>query len=305
MDGIENDYGFYEDLDMDDDTIAVLVPRPSNDDQEGAFAFPIPFCCCSVTTSDPADGPLAHPPILTRPIVEAIIEEGLPWSMQDYRCDRLYSSSRDGASFGTFMRRVRGRDRTVVVATTSGGRVVGGYATDAWSGRRGRGGARVAAPDNEDGGNDGAFLFVVDPPSSSAAAAVSEPSSTAAAAAHTFIPGLEALGTSPTSAVQFDLHRRGSSPSESPRQRRRDRDEMTKKKKEEEKEKPRVEIFKPSRKSSLRQACQVGSEFISMSDGEGLSLVIENSFSCGASRIREDLDEFTIVEFEVYGFTEE
>ena len=42
-----------------------------------------------------------------------------------------------------------------------------------------------------------------------------------------------------------------------------------------------------------------------MSDGEGLSLVIESSFSCGASRIREDLDEFTIVEFEVYGFTEE
>ncbi len=304
MDGIENDYGFYEDLDVDDDSIAVLVPRPSNDDQ-GAFAFPTPLCCCRVTVSDSvededADGLLAHPPILTRPIVEAIIEEGLPWSMQDYRCDRLYSSSRDGASFGIFMRRVRGRDKTVVVATTSGGRVVGGYATDAWSGR-GRGGARIAASGNEDGGNDCAFLFVVDPPSFPPAAA-SEPASTPppAAATHTFIPGLEALGTSPTSAVQFDLHRRDASPSASLRERRRDCDEMKKRKK-----KPRVKIFKPSRRSLLKQACQVGSEFISMSDGEGLSLVIENSFSCGASRIRDDRDEFTIVEFEVYGFTEE
>jgi hypothetical protein len=291
MDGIGNDYGFYEDLDVDDDGIAVSVPRPSNDER-GAFAsFPTPsFYCRGQTVSDPAedreerDGPLPlarPPPIPTRRIVEAVIEEGglLPRSMRHSRCDRLYSSSRDGASFGTFLRRVRGRNGTLVVATTAGGRVVGGYAADAWSGR-GREGSRIAAAtgnaDDGDRDDGGAFLFVADPPSPSSDG--SEPASTPppAAEAHAFIPGLD--------------------------ERRRDHGMMKKTKK-----KPRVEIFKPSRRSSLRQACRIGSECISMSDGEGggLSLVIENSFSSGASHIGDDRGEFAIVEFEVYGFAEE
>jgi hypothetical protein len=265
---MDDDYGFYEDLDLDEDL--VLSPIPSEEES----GLSVPTCGSRIEDKD-AESLLTTPPILTPFMVDAIAEEGLPWSMQDTQWDRLFASSRDGTSFGTFMRRVRGHGQTVVVAKTSNGKIVGGFATGVWSGRK--------QPASSQGEANHAFLFVVDPPEE----AKTKP------AGHTFIPGLDELGTSPTSALDFDFqHLSVSSPKH--------RDN-----------KPQVEFFKPSQKqntdSGWKQSCQIGNKFISMSDGNGdLTLVIENSFSNGAvARPGEDREEFSIVEFEVYGFSED
>ena len=70
------------------------------------------------------------PPILTPYMVNTIVEEGLPWSIQDTQWDRLFASSCGGTSFGTFMRCVRGRGEAIIVAKTSDGSIVGSYATN-------------------------------------------------------------------------------------------------------------------------------------------------------------------------------
>jgi hypothetical protein len=280
MDGIEqpfemeDDYGFYEDLDTDDEDETVgVVPLPS-DDEESALSIPV---CGSRIEDENAESLRTSPPILTPFMVDAIAEDGLPWSMQETQWDRLFSSSRDGASFGTFMRRVRGHGQTIIVAKTSEGKVVGGYATNVWSGRK------QPAGSQED---SHAFLFMVEPP----AAKTKRPTTPVA---HTFIPGLEELSSSPTSALDFDFHQLSVS---SPKPRG---------------DKPHVEFFKPSQKqhanAGFKQACQLGNKLISMSDGNGdLNLVIENSFSRGGvSRSGEAREDFTIVEFEVYGFSED
>lgn len=262
-----DDYGFYEELDE-------VAPS----DQESS---PIPIR---------GEGENTDGGLLTPSMIDAIAEDGLPWSMQDARWDRLFSSSRDDGTFSTFMRRVRGHGQTVIVAKTSDGRIIGGYCCEVWSGRK----KKTA----DDAGSHHAFLFVVDPPcttTSTTKGAVSP-----AAGRHTFIPGLEVLASSPTSASGFDLHHI-SAPS-------------TPEKCEE--RKPHVEIFKASHKHThqtanaggLKQACQISNKLISMSDGNGdLSLVLENSFSRGRlSHTRYDREEeFTIVEFEVYGFSED
>jgi len=275
MDGMfamEDDYGEFIDLDSDDDT-APRMPLPPVDREIApsipicglgeCFAQAVQVCGSRIEDDDDPDSLVTSPPILTPSLVDAISEDGLPWSMQDARWDRLFASSRDGTSFGTFLRRVRGHGQTVIVARTSDGRIVGGYATDVWSGRKRS--SRNEASDS--------FLFVADRP----AAAKAKRAATTPAA-HTFIPGLAELGTSPTSAFDFDFHH-----SPVP-------------------EKPRVEIYK----TELKQTCQVGNKFISMSNGDGdLSLIVDSSFSHGASCTREDREEFGVVEFEVYGFSED
>jgi len=263
---MDDDYGEFIDLDSDDEAVA-FEPLPSDD---GSGALSISVCSSRIEDTNP-DSLVTSPPILTSSMVDAIVEEGMPWSMQDVQWDRLFASTRDGTSFGTFMRRVRGHDQTIIVAKTSDGRIVGGYATDVWSGRKRPTGAEDQASN--------AFLFMVDQPAAKTKQPVTE-------TGHTFIPGLGELGTSPTSIFDFDLHQ----PSVP--------------------EKPQVEIFKPSHSqhtnAGLKQACQIGNKFISMSDGDGnLSLVIESSFTRGVARTREDSEEFTVVEFEVYGFLED
>eukprot|EP00584_Thalassiosira_punctigera_P021735 CAMPEP_0172572762 /NCGR_PEP_ID=MMETSP1067-20121228/135844_1 /TAXON_ID=265564 ORGANISM="Thalassiosira punctigera, Strain Tpunct2005C2" /NCGR_SAMPLE_ID=MMETSP1067 /ASSEMBLY_ACC=CAM_ASM_000444 /LENGTH=347 /DNA_ID=CAMNT_0013365347 /DNA_START=608 /DNA_END=1651 /DNA_ORIENTATION=- len=332
MDGMfamEDDYGEFIDLDSDDDT-APRMPLPPVD-REIAPSIPmcglgecfdqaVQVCGSRIEDDDDPDSLVTSPPILTPSLVDAISEDGLPWSMQDARWDRLFASSRDGTSFGTFLRRVRGHGQTVIVARTSDGRIVGGYATDVWSGRKRS--SRNEASDS--------FLFVADRP----AAAKAKRAATTPAA-HTFIPGLAELGTSPTSAFDFDFHH-PSSAHEKPHV------EIYKTDLKQTcqvgnkfismsngdgdlslvvdscfsptsafdfdfhhspvPEKPRVEIYK----TELKQTCQVGNKFISMSNGDGdLSLIVDSSFSHGASCTREDREEFGVVEFEVYGFSED
>lgn len=280
MDGIDqpfsmdDDYGFYEDLDSDDDTVPL-----AHVSSEGS-GLSVPVCGSRIEDRD-RDSLLACPPILTPFVADAIAEDGLPWSMQDTQWERLFASTRDGTSFGTFMRRVRGRGQTVVVAKTSDGKVVGGYATDVWSGRKLQG-------DSQDEASH-AFVFVVEPPAAAEAKRAAAPTHVG----HTFIPGLEELGKSPSSAFDFDFHQLSVSS-----HKKRDA-------------KPHVEIFKPSQKprdnAGWKQACQLGNKLISMSDASGdLTLVFENSFSRGVvARTGEDREEFTIVEFEVYGLSED
>jgi hypothetical protein len=282
---MEDDYGFYEDLDSDDDddihNSSIVHPLFSDDDESSDDALSIPVCGTRIDDEN-AESLVTSPPILTPFMVDAIAEEGLPWSMQDTQWDRLFASSRDGTSFGTFMRRVRGQKQTIIVAKTSDGKIVGGYATDVWSGRK------QASSESEGEQANHSFLFVVEPPTTNKATRAVTPTS----AGHTFIPGLEEFGTSPTSAFDFDNFHETK-----PRQ----RGEV----------KPHVEIFKSSQKQHLANAAKLSNKVISMSDGSGnLSLVIENSFSRGnacTSGTREDRDreEFTIVEFEVYGFSED
>lgn len=252
-------------LARDDDSVP---PMPVSSDEESAISISV--CSSRIEDKNP-DSLVTSPPLLTSSMVDAIVEEGLPWSMQDTQWDRLFASSRDGTSFGTFMRRVRGHGQTIIVAKTSDGKIVGGYATDVWSGRK-------QQTNSQDEANN-AFLFVVDQPATKTKRSQNS-------AGQTFIPGLGELGTSPTSIFDLDFHVPVS-------------------------EKPHVEILKPSQKqqtsnAGLKQACQVGKKLISMSDGDGeLSLVIDSSFSHGVAFTREDREEFNIVEFEVYGFSED
>eukprot|EP00585_Thalassiosira_rotula_P015987 CAMPEP_0196164484 /NCGR_PEP_ID=MMETSP0911-20130528/684_1 /TAXON_ID=49265 /ORGANISM="Thalassiosira rotula, Strain GSO102" /LENGTH=294 /DNA_ID=CAMNT_0041429719 /DNA_START=148 /DNA_END=1032 /DNA_ORIENTATION=+ len=267
---MDDDYGEFVDLDSEDEAVALdLDIEPlSSDEDSGTPSISI---CGSRIEDENLDSLLTSPPILTSFMVDAIVEEGLPWSMQDTQWDRLFASTRDGTSFGTFMRRVRGHGQTIIVAKMSDGRIVGGYATDVWSGRK--------QPTGSEDQASNAFLFMIDQP----AAKTKRP---ATPAGNTFIPILGELGTSPASIFDFGFHQPFVT------------------------EKPQVEIFKPSRSqhthAGLKQACQIGRKFISMSDGDGdLSLVIDSSFSHGVARTREDREEFTVVEFEVYGFSED
>lgn len=271
---MDDDYGFYEEIDADDNTVAPM-PIPFDSDEESTRSIPV---CGSRIEDENEESLLSSPPILTPSMVDTIAEDGLPWSMQEMQWERLFASSRDGTSFGTFMRRVRGHDQTIIVAKTSDGKIVGGYATDVWSGRK-------QSASSQDGA-DQAFLFVVEPP-------VAKTEQATTPMANSFIPGLGQLGTSPTSAFDFDFHHLSLS---SPKH---------------QEDRPSVEIIKPSQKqdanAGLKQACQIGNKFISMSDGNGdLSLVIENSFSRGGVvRTKEGSEEFDVVEFEVYGFSED
>ena len=205
-------------------------------------------------------------------MVDMIVEDGLPWSVQDTQWNRRFVSSRDGESFSTFMRSVRGHDQTIIVAKTSDGRIFGGYATNVWSGRKQSEASSQGSETNH------SFLFAIEPPSNKTKHLPPISTNTS------FIPGLGDLGTSPTSALDFDFGHLS----------------LSKYHDNNKKKKPHVNIFKPSQK--FKQACQISNKMISMVDDDtNLSLSIENSFSRGVSCTRDDRqEEFTIVEFEVY-----
>jgi hypothetical protein len=327
-----DNFGFYEDLeDNDDDDFG----RGGGDSGYG-------YETCSSSTavaiipSSPAtpSSPLSNnvdniihdihpetlqttPPILSSSLATKISEE-LPWSMQheDMKWIRIFASSRDGCAFGSFMRNVRNVSHTVIVARTSSGKVVGGYATDVWSGRK-----AVAAPTTTTAtstSSSHAFLFVVEQPAAAAAATINSNVKTTPVAAavespsHSqqkrqahqnynkrFIPGLEEIASSPTSPLEFDfdLETLNAKKKSSLVPQEQEENNIIKVKSDE----PQVHIFKPSPRkhpqqggghyyhssSSLKQVCQLGNKFISLGDENDndenhcLKLTIENSFSRG------------------------
>lgn len=273
---MEDDYGFYEDIDASDRSAAAAAqyPMPTLSGlSDDCVAAPLSITCGSRIEDDNEDSLISSPPILSPFMVDMIVEDGLPWSMQgDTQFHRLYSASRDGESFSTFMRSVRGHDQTIIVAKTSDGRIFGGYATDVWSGRK------QQSEGSSQGETNHSFLFAIEPPS--AKTKHQAPISTNTS----FIPGLGDLGTSPTSALDFDFGNLS----------------LSKHHDNNKKKKPHVNIFKPSQK--FKQACQISNKMISMVDDDNnLSLSIEKSFSRGVSCTRDDRqEEFTVVEFEVY-----
>ncbi|KAL3787817.1 hypothetical protein HJC23_003566 [Cyclotella cryptica] len=77
--------------------------------------------------------PTLVPPILCTTQMESLIQSSaLPPSLDYCKWERIYSLSRDGDSFDTFLRNVEGRDRTVLVVKTTLGDIFGGYADTRW-----------------------------------------------------------------------------------------------------------------------------------------------------------------------------
>jgi len=331
------DFGFYEDLDDDNDIIrgdniigiGIDSTRMTYSSSSNLFSGPpTPSDISSNSNSsscsphyhhhhaiqDPQPSTLtSHPPILTSTTIDQLNDHdvALPWSLQDdttttHSWVRLFSSTRDGTSFGHFMRSVRNVTNTIVVAKTSGGMVVGGFTMDVWSGRKGGGGE-----EEERMGHD-AFLFVVEPPASASASAdTTSANKVKVSPSHQqlrvkrFIPGLEDLASSPTGVLEFNFDALSLTSS----------DKIVDNNKEEEEE---VHIFKPSsRQAPLKQVCQLGNKFISLGEDADDSdstnsnggmknlLTIENSFSKGQVIMtlndgRCIMEEFDVVNFEVY-----
>lgn len=244
---MDHDYGFFE---MDD--LEELAGSPSES-----------------SAREEDDPPVCDEPsqILTLSMIEQL-------SLENHSWECLFSTTVDGPSFGTFMRNVRGHARTIVVAKTEDGQIYGAYATDPWSGR-----GRIAS-----GAGDASFLFEV--PTASKKVQMSplaQPSSHASFGS--FIPGIDKnlMGTSPTSALDFDMAALSSSP------------------------KPTgatIDIVKStSTACGFKQVCQLGNRFLGMSDGE-ISFAIESSFTRVSTSNAKDRKKFDIVEFEVYGLME-
>ena len=247
---MDHDYGFFEMDDLEDFTGA---PRESSVDEED--------------DRHASDEPTQ---ILTPSILEQL-------SLDSYKWECLFSTTVDGPSFGTFMRNVRGHTRTIVVAKAEDGQIFGAYANDAWSGR-----GRVAARDGSD-----SFLFEV--PSASVQkgqmSPLAQPSSHVSLGS--FIPWMDKnlIGTSPTSALDFDNAVLSSSPKTSTA--------------------ASIDIIKSSSVTSgFKQVCQLGNRFIGMSDGE-VSFSVEKAFTRVSASNTKDRKEFDVVEFEVYGMTED
>lgn len=80
--------------------------------------------------------PTLIPPILSAAQMESLVRSSaLPPSLDHCKWERIYSLSRDGDSFDTFLRNVEGRDRTVLVVRTTLDDIFGGYADARWEGR--------------------------------------------------------------------------------------------------------------------------------------------------------------------------
>lgn len=264
----DDDYGFYEDLDSVEDN----YPRSAASEIDDNACQPFDRIVDQQEALD------VSPPILNSYMVEQIVDEGLPWSMQDMKWDRIFSSTRDGPSFGAFMRKVRGREKTIVVAKAPDGTIVGGYATEPWSGKK-------KSSESDSNSNHHGFIFSIKPSEKNTASPLTQRSSSRAVAS--FIPGLK--GNSPTSSLDFDLASKLSMMPDAI-----------------ESDGNHVDIIRQSNGTDFKQVCQLSNKLIAMGDGQEASFSFEGSFSrVSASISSASCDEFEIVQFEVYGFSEE
>ena len=304
---MDEDFGFYEDLDGGGSNGGGGGDSYSNNDDVPAAAI---ISCCSPHRIDDARPETLEtsPPILSETMVDQIAEDGLPWSMQDMKWIRIFATSRDGKTFGTFMRSVRNVSHTIIVASTSNGKIVGGFAADVWSGRKVLASSSSSSLSREEINH--AFLFVVEPAAANTAIIMTDDADKAGSSLSLqqsrlgrFIPGLEGVASSPTSPIEFDFDSPAISPSKN------------KVVVDNNKEQQHVHIFKPSltRPAGLKQVCQLGNKFISLGDEGGEHrnfLAIENSFSRGVTMMMTSssnsdgggmiTEEFGVVDFEVY-----
>ncbi|KAL7473480.1 hypothetical protein ACHAXS_014119 [Conticribra weissflogii] len=257
---MEDDYGFYEDLEED------YLPQPFSDEDTISHS-------CGRIDDELVESLQSTPPILSSDLVEHLVEDGLPWAMQDMKWNRLFSSSRDGTNFGTFMRKTRGHAQTIVVAKSTNGKIIGAYATEPWSGKK----------PSTNSNSRHAFIFSASPAKKAAMSPLAHISPHASFGS--YIPGLEDLGTSPTSAFDFDFDNKSSVSSKG--------------------KGVQVDIFKSRTNSGLKQVCQLSNKLISLGDRDNLCFTIEGCFSRGSAwNEQADREEFRVEEFEVYGFSD-
>uniref|UniRef100_A0A7S1Z030 Oxidation resistance protein 1 n=1 Tax=Ditylum brightwellii TaxID=49249 RepID=A0A7S1Z030_9STRA len=97
----------------------------------------------------------SSPYILSKDMMQQIADCGLPSTISMKQWVRLYSVSRDGDSFGTFLRNVKGHSFTVLVVQTCRGEIVGGFVDHPWEQQKNvQDGSRYY-------GTGGSFLFHV------------------------------------------------------------------------------------------------------------------------------------------------
>lgn len=82
--------------------------------------------------SEPLSDLLSCPRILTMPMIQQLLREALPQSLKTARWDRIYAVGRDGDTFYAMLNKCVGFKDTVIVAQTSQGYVLGGYASSPW-----------------------------------------------------------------------------------------------------------------------------------------------------------------------------
>jgi hypothetical protein len=74
------------------------------------------------------------PPILTKPMIAEFVKSYLPASIKLLKWKRIYSLSRDGDSFQTFLANVEKWQKTILVVRTNREDLFGAFCDDAWGG---------------------------------------------------------------------------------------------------------------------------------------------------------------------------
>eukprot|EP00957_Ditylum_brightwellii_P181897 13857960-Ditylum_brightwellii.AAC.1 len=258
--GGEDDYGFF----IDDEE------RSLNEDVDSARI--------DLRTSFESSECLeSFPQILSPLMIEQIGGCGLSHVPCDHMWNRLYSSTRDGSSFGTFLRKVRGFTNTLIVAKTSCDDIVGLFATAPWSGRK----------KDENQISADSFLFSVHPESSTTELHSCKPKKYSC-----FIPGFEPFGKSPTTTIIGDDPELETSPTL---------------------DREHVSIYKCQGARQYNQMCHISDKRISVGGKDGtVAFCVWDSFSRGSSYpcnayatsfSLASSENFDIVEFEVYGLS--
>jgi hypothetical protein len=106
---------------------------------------------------EPASALAACPRILTANMIHQLMVEALPMSLKTTRWDRIYALGRDGDDFYTMTRHCANFKDTIIVAVTSQGHILGGYAAAPWIKQEGHDMSRSFY------GNGESFLFASHP----------------------------------------------------------------------------------------------------------------------------------------------
>jgi TLD len=119
---------------------AARVKRTSAAEDQKDTAGDVEFVVPPVRVKDSADsgedggGGRGSPPfVLSSNLAQQVAERVLPTHLADYTWIRVYSLSRDGDSFVTFMKAVEDLECTLLVLRTQRGSVVGAFADSSWT----------------------------------------------------------------------------------------------------------------------------------------------------------------------------
>jgi hypothetical protein len=106
---------------------------------------------------EPPSALTACPRILTANMMHQLMEEALPVNLKTARWDRIYALGRDGDDFDTMTHNCANFKNTIIVAVTTQGHILGGYAAAPWVKQEGYNMSRSFY------GNGESFLFASHP----------------------------------------------------------------------------------------------------------------------------------------------